>query len=59
MATHSINSSARASTHGALRQTHLKYRLFIVERLTPAQVQRYAELRGYKSGMPHPHRRHR
>jgi Spy/CpxP family protein refolding chaperone len=47
------------ATHAALRRTHLKYHLFTVEVLTAAQVQRYAELRGYKSGMQHPHGRHR
>jgi hypothetical protein len=26
--------------------------------LTPAQVQRYAELRGYKTGIEHPRGRH-
>jgi len=45
-------------THAALRQAHLKYHLSTVEVLTPAQVQRYAELRGYKTGMQHPHGRH-
>jgi Spy/CpxP family protein refolding chaperone len=45
-------------THAALRQTHLKYHLSTVEVLTPAQVQHYAELRGYKTGLEHPHGRH-
>jgi len=45
-------------THAALRQTHLKYHLSTVEVLTPAQVQRYGELRGYKSGTQHSHGRH-
>jgi Spy/CpxP family protein refolding chaperone len=49
---------AIGATHAALRRTHLKYHLFTVEVLTPAQLQRYAELRGYKSGMQHPHGRH-
>jgi hypothetical protein len=40
-------------THAALRQAHLKYHLSTVEVLTPAQVQRCAELRGYKTEMPH------
>jgi Spy/CpxP family protein refolding chaperone len=44
-------------THAALRQAHLKYHLSTVEVLTPAQVQRYGELRGYKSGMQHSHGR--
>jgi hypothetical protein len=37
-------------------QTHLKYHLSTVEVLTPAQIQRYAEFRGYKEGVQHPHR---
>jgi len=45
-------------THAALRQAHLKYHLSTVEVLTPAQVQRYAELRGYKTGTQHSHGRH-
>ena len=45
-------------THAALRQAHLKYHLSTVEVLTPAQVQRYGELRGYKSGTQHSHGRH-
>jgi Spy/CpxP family protein refolding chaperone len=46
------------ATRAALRQAHLKYHLFTVEVLTPTQIQRYAELRGYKTGMQHPHGRH-
>ena len=49
---------AIGATHGALRQTHLKYHLFTLEVLTPAQIRRYAELRGYKTGLEHPHGRH-
>jgi Spy/CpxP family protein refolding chaperone len=52
------STEAIGATHGALRQTHLKYHLFTVEVLTPTQIQRYAELRGYKTGMQHPHERH-
>jgi Spy/CpxP family protein refolding chaperone len=36
-----------AMTQGALRETHLKYHLATVKILTPDQMQRYAELRGY------------
>ena len=36
-----------AMTQGALRETHLKYHLATVRILTPDQMQRYAELRGY------------
>jgi hypothetical protein len=49
---------AIGTTHAALRETHLKYHLFTVEVLTPAQVQRYGELRGYKAGMQNVHGRH-
>ena len=49
---------AIGATHAALRQAHLKYHLFTIEVLTPAQVQRYAELRGYKGGTQHPQGRH-
>jgi hypothetical protein len=50
-------TEAIGTTHATLRRTHLKYHLFTVEVLTPAQVQRYAELRGYKTGLEHPHGR--
>ena len=57
-ATLAASTEAIGATHSALRQTHLKYHLSTVEVLTPAQVQRYAELRGYKGGMQHPHSQH-
>jgi Spy/CpxP family protein refolding chaperone len=57
-ATLAASTEAIGSTHAALRRTHLKYHLFTVEVLTPAQIQRYAELRGYKGGMQHPQGRH-
>jgi Spy/CpxP family protein refolding chaperone len=43
----SASTSKVAITQGTLRETHLKYHLQIVALLTPAQMQRYAELRGY------------
>jgi Spy/CpxP family protein refolding chaperone len=46
------------ATQAALRQAHLKYHLSTVEVLTLAQIQRYAELRGYGGGMHHPQGRH-
>jgi Spy/CpxP family protein refolding chaperone len=52
------STEAIGATHAALRRTHLKYHLFAIEVLAPAQLQRYAELRGYKTGMQHPHGRH-
>jgi hypothetical protein len=50
--------SAIGTTQAELRQTHLKYHLSTAEVLTPAQVQRYGELRGYTGGMQHPQGRH-
>ena len=38
-------------TQASLRQTHLKYHLSMMEVLSPDQVARYGELRGY--GSPH------
>jgi hypothetical protein len=50
------------ATGAALRTAHLKYHLATLEMLTPGQVQRYAELRGYtggaSSGHQHRHPRH-
>ena len=52
------STDAIGTTHATLRRTHLKYHLFTLGVLTPAQVQRYAELRGYKTGIEHTHGRH-
>ena len=49
---------AIGATQAELRHTHLKYHLSAAEVLTPAQVQRYGELRGYQAGMQHPAGRH-
>jgi Spy/CpxP family protein refolding chaperone len=48
------------TTQAALRAGHLKYHLSTVEILTPGQVARYNELRGYKSEQAptHDHRQH-
>ena len=40
-------TQAIGATQGTLRATHLKYHLLTLDALTPAQTQRYAELRGY------------
>jgi hypothetical protein len=48
-------TDAIGATQATLRRTHLKYHLLTLDVLTPAQAQRYAELRGYKAGMQHPH----
>jgi Spy/CpxP family protein refolding chaperone len=58
-ATLAVSTDSIGATHAALRQAHLKYHLFTIEVLTPAQVQRYGELRGYKDGNRHPQPPHR
>jgi len=52
----SLTTSTQAigSTQAALRATHLKYHLLTIEVLTPAQVGRYAELRGYAKAEHNP-----
>jgi Spy/CpxP family protein refolding chaperone len=57
-ATLAASTETIGATHAALRQAHLKYHLSTVEVLTPAQIQRYAELRGYSGGINHPQGRH-
>src|SRR6516164_1576275 len=47
------------TTQAALRAAHLKYNLATVDVLTPEQVARYNELRGYNSGeRTHGHHQH-
>jgi phage-related minor tail protein len=41
------STAAIAITQGSLRETHLKYHLAAAAVLTPDQMRRYAELRGY------------
>jgi hypothetical protein len=57
----SVAMQAIATTQAALRTAHLKYHLATIEVLAPAQIQQYAELRGYSSGMQpkHQHGPHR
>ena len=43
-------TQAIGATQAALRAAHLKYHLATIAVLAPAQVQRYAELRGYAGG---------
>jgi hypothetical protein len=46
------------TTQGVLRNVHLKFHLLTIEVLTPEQVQRYSELRGYSdTSQPTPHHR--
>ena len=51
------STNAIGVTTGALRRAHLKHHLSTLDVLTPAQAQRYAELRGYKAQTQHPHGR--
>jgi len=51
------STTAIAATQGELREAHLKYHLSTAALLTPVQMQRYAELRGYGSDKP-AHRHH-
>jgi Spy/CpxP family protein refolding chaperone len=48
----SLTSTVHAigQTQATLRAAHLKYHLSISEILTPDQIKRYAELRGYSNG---------
>jgi Spy/CpxP family protein refolding chaperone len=56
----SATTAAVAATQGALRETHLKYHLSTVAVLSPGQMQRYAELRGYVGdAQPVEHHHHR
>jgi len=53
------STAAVAVTQGELRETHLKYHLSTAALLTPVQMQRYAELRGYgKTDRPMMHQHH-
>jgi len=55
------STEAIGATQGALRHAHLKYHLSTLEVLTPAQIRRYSELRGYAgdpSSGPDGHRKH-
>ncbi len=49
------DTEAIGATQGKLRAAHLKYHLAMLAVLTPDQVKRYDELRGYGGGMPANH----
>jgi hypothetical protein len=53
------STTAVAATQGMLRETHLKYHLSTVALLSPDQMQRYAELRGYGGQTPPTGHHHR
>ena len=48
-------TAAVAATQGMLRETHLKYHMSTGSILTPSQMTKYAELRGYGGGHKHKH----
>lgn len=59
-ASHAITTASLAAateriggTQGALRNAHLSYHLAMLGVLTPEQVRRYGELRGYGAVKPH------
>jgi hypothetical protein len=52
------STAAVAATQGILRETHLKYHLSTGSILTPSQMTKYAELRGYGGGGHKQHRHH-
>ena len=49
-----------ARLQGQLRETHLKYHLAMMDLLSPQQILRYRQLRGYDQSSPshQPHKRH-
>jgi Spy/CpxP family protein refolding chaperone len=49
------STAAVAVTQGELRETHLKYHLSTAAVLSPGQMRRYAELRGYGDQPMHHH----
>jgi hypothetical protein len=51
-------TAAIGATQAALRNTHLKYHLSTAAILSPAQMHRYAQLRGYAGGAQTPQHRH-
>jgi hypothetical protein len=50
-----VATAAVALTQGELRETHLRYHLSTVAVLSPGQMQRYADLRGYGAHALHHH----
>lgn len=56
ISTASLQSATAAigETQGALRAAHLRFHLLTLDILTPHQIKRYAELRGYAGGQHSP-----
>jgi hypothetical protein len=50
-----MSTAAIAATQGMLRETHLKYHLSTAAILTPSQMLKYTELRGYGGRHKHHH----
>jgi Spy/CpxP family protein refolding chaperone len=48
-------TAAIGATQGTLRAAHLKYHLAMMDVLTPEQIRRYGELRGYGAAAPAGH----
>jgi len=48
-------TAAIGATQGALRLAHLRYHLSTLDVLTPEQIRRYGELRGYQAAGVHGH----
>jgi len=53
LASRDASTQAIGATLAALRASHLKYHLLTRDLLTPTQLQRYPELRGYSPGRTH------
>lgn len=51
-------TSQIGAAQGELRAAHLRYHLAMMDVLSPAQVDRYVELRGYAANGQHDHGRH-
>lgn len=54
-----VSTGAIGATQAQLRETHLKYHLAMMTVLTPAQIERYREVRGYADQGAPQHRHHR
>lgn len=51
-------TTAIGATQGQLRAAHLRYHLAMMDVLTPEQVRRYGEVRGYADAAEHAHQGH-
>jgi hypothetical protein len=53
-----VSTAAIGATQALLRNTHLKFHLLTADLLSPSQIVRYAELRGYTGAGQHDHGMH-